>query len=313
MAYVRVEPRTTTSRRMRTVSMLVYVVALTLWSLFIGLPKQTLTGFLWIWLATIAWNIKAPWRQHLAFPRDWWPALAVLTLYLYSRGMADELGVPVHVTDPIDLDRMLFGGTLPTEYLQASLCGIPCERTMPPNWYDVVLTTVYYSFFFVPLVTASVLWVRDRNTWVAFMRRYLSLNLVALVVYVSYPVAPPWMAARDGYISGNIDRITSRGWYDAGEVGIHQTVSALSNQVAAMPSLHAAVALFLAVFGISLSRRAWRWLLLLYPLAMGFVLVYSAEHYVVDIVAGFTATGLVMWGCAAWERRRSRVPSVARS
>ena len=101
--------------------MLVYLAALTAWSVVIGLPKQTLTAFLWIWLAIIAWNIKAPWREHLVFPRDWWPALAVLTLYLYSRGMADELGfAPVHVLEPIDLDRWLFGGTLPTEYLQAT-------------------------------------------------------------------------------------------------------------------------------------------------------------------------------------------------
>jgi hypothetical protein len=32
------------------------------------------------------------------------------------------------------------------------------------------------------------------------------------------------------------------------------------------------------------------------------MLVYYAEHYVVDIVAGFVAVGLVLWGCAAWER-----------
>ena len=48
---------------------------------------------------------------------------------------------------------------------------------------------------------------------------------------------------------------------------------------------------------------------MLYPLAMGFVLVYYAEHYVVDIVAGFAATGLVMWGCAVWERMRAEAPA----
>jgi hypothetical protein len=310
MTVVRSEART--PLRLRTVSMLVYLAALTGWSVAIGLPKQTLTAFLWIWLAIIAWNIKAPWRKHLAFPRDWWPALAVLTVYLYSRGMADELGfASVHVLEPIDLDRWLFGGTLPTEYLQANLCGVPCDRTMSPAWYDVVLTTVYYSFFFVPILMAAVLWVRDRSAWVEFMRRYLSLNLVALVIYIAYPMAPPWMAAEFGFVSGNVDRITSRGWYDLGEVGIHQTVSALANQVAAMPSLHAAVTLLVSWYAIGRWRSPWRWLLVLYPPAMGFVLVYYAEHYVVDILAGFAATGVVMWGCAAWERLRAAGPSAA--
>jgi PAP2 superfamily protein len=311
MGEVQVEQRAATSARTRVLGMLGYVVALAAWSAVVGLPKQTLAGFLWIWLATVAWNIGAPWRTQLAFPRDWWPSLVVLTLYLYSRGLADELGfATVHVTEPIDADRRLFGGTLPTEYLQAKLCGVPCVRTMPPQWYDVLLSTVYYSFFFVPLITAAVLWVRHRPAWVAFMRRYLTLYLMALVVYVVYPMAPPWMAARDGLVSADIDRIASRGWYDLGEVGVHQTMSAVTNQVAAMPSLHAGVALLLALFAMSRTSSPWRWLLLLYPLAMGFLLVYDAEHYVVDIAAGFAAAGLTMWGCDAWERRRTLVREV---
>ena len=61
-----------------------------------------------------------------------------------------------------------------------------------------------------------------------------------------------------------------------------------------------------AGYGISRLRGAWRWLLLLYPAAMSLMLVYYAEHYVVDILAGFAGAGLVLWGCAWWERRRVR-------
>jgi membrane-associated phospholipid phosphatase len=42
----------------------------------------------------------------------------------------------------------------------------------------------------------------------------------------------------------------------------------------------------------------------LYPLAMGTALVYDGEHYVVDVLAGFTLTAVVMGGCALWERWR---------
>ncbi len=299
-----------TPRSTRVASMLVYAVALVCWISVLGLPKGTFRTFAWIWLALIAWNIRAPWRQHLMFLRDWWAPLAVLTVYLYSRGLADELGfVSVHVTEPIEVDRAMFGGTLPTEYLQAQLCGIPCERSSTPAWYDVLLTTVYYSHFFVALTTAAVLWVRNRSAWVGFMRRYLSLNILALVVYITYPMAPPWMAAQDGIISSDIARITGRGWYDlSASGGFHHKLSAVGNPVAAMPSLHTAIAVFVAVYAITRLRSRWRWLLLLYPLAMSFMLVYYAEHYVIDIVAGFVAAGLVLWGCQVWERWR-QVPA----
>ena len=309
MGDVQVDSRTTTvtPRLVRVASMLTYVVALTWWVRAMGIPKQALPAFGWIWLATIAWNILAPWRAHLEFLRDWSIPLAVLTVYLYSRGIADDLGfVSVHVTAPIKVDRWLFGGTLPTEYLQARLCGNPCDRTSPRHWYDVVLTTVYYSHFVVALTIAAVLWLRDRRAWLWFMRRYLALSILALVVYITYPMAPPWLAAQQGAISDQVARITGRGWYDLKAGDFHAKLSAVGNPVAAMPSLHAAVSLFVALYGVSRLRSRWRWLLLLYPLTMAFTLVYYAEHYVVDILAGYVVAGLVLWGCARWEHSRAQ-------
>ena len=307
---LQVESRTVPPRVLRVVSMLAYVVALACWIAVMGIPRQALPAFGWIWLATIAWNVHAPLRAHLDFPRDWSLPLLVLTVYLYSRGLADDLGfASVHVTAPIEVDRAMFGGTLPTEWLQGQLCGDPCLRSASPHWYDVVLTTVYYSHFVVALSIAGVLWVRNRASWVRFMRRYLSLNILALVVYVTYPMAPPWLASQDGFITDDISRITGRGWHDLRDGNFHQKLSAVGNPVAAMPSLHAGVALLVAVYAISRLRSAARWLLLLYPAAMSFMLVYYAEHYVVDIVAGFAAAGLVLWGCWWWERRRAPAPS----
>jgi hypothetical protein len=302
VAEVQAESPTVTAGSARVAGLVVYAVALTCWVVLFGLPKQTL------WLATIAWNVSAPLRTHLDFARDWAPVMAVLFVYLYSRGLADEIGlVSVRVAEPVEADRWLFGGTLPTEWLQARLCGVPCERTTAPEWYDVLLTTVYYSHFFVALATAAVLWLRNRVAWVWFMQRYLTLCALALAVYIAYPMAPPWMASRDGVISGDVSRITGRGWYDLSADGsLHQRFSAIGNLVAAMPSLHAAIALFVAVYGISRLRGRTRWLLLAYPLAMSFMLVYYAEHYVIDIVAGVVATGLVWWGWGLWERRRGR-------
>jgi hypothetical protein len=307
---LQVETRTVAPRLLRVVSMLGYVVALAVWIAVMGIPRQALPAFGWIWLATIAWNVHTPLRAHLDFARDWSLPLLVLTVYLYSRGLADDLSfTSVHVTTPIEADRAMFGGTLPTEWLQGQLCGDPCLRSASPHWYDVVLTTVYYSHFVVALSVAGVLWVRNRASWVRFMRRYLSLNVLALVVYITYPMAPPWLASQDGLVTDDISRITGRGWHDLRDGNFHQKLSAVGNPVAAMPSLHAGVALLVAVYGISRLRSAARWLLLLYPAAMSFMLVYYAEHYVVDIFAGFAAAGLVLWGCALWERRGSPASS----
>jgi len=136
------------------------------------------------------------------------------------------------------------------------------------------------------------------------MRRYLSLNVFALLVFITYPVAPPWWAAQDGVVTSDIARITGRGWYDLSEAGFHRKLSALGNPVAAVPSLHAGIAMFAAVYGMTRLRSRWRWALLLYPLIMSFALVYYAEHYVVDILAGYAAAGIVLSACTWWERRR---------
>jgi membrane-associated phospholipid phosphatase len=51
-------------------------------------------------------------------------------------------------------------------------------------------------------------------------------------------------------------------------------------------------------------RSRWRYLLALYPAAMGFTLVYCGEHYVLDLVAGVAYAWIVHVALTRWERRR---------
>ena len=264
---------------------------------------------MWIWLATIAWHAEAPWRDHLDFWRDWWRPLLLLVGYWLGRGLADHLGVPVHYEMPVRVDRWLGGGTVPTVALQQAWCGEPCVRTLPPHWYDVLLTTVYASHFLVALTLAGVLWLRGRPghrpEWARWMRRYVTLLFAGLAIYVVYPMAPPWMAARDGYLP-DVQRITGRGW---SEIDLHRQTMimfGMANKVAAMPSLHAGIACLVAFYAIGRLASRWRWVLLLYPVAMSLALVYFAEHYVVDLLAGALLAGLVMVGCARWDRWEGR-------
>jgi len=294
-----VEPPLGRSRRRW--AMLGYAVLLLAWCGVVGIPKDPGGVFLWLWLGVAAWS---PARAR-DFGRDWWPILAGLAVYWLSRGIADDLGIPVHYSMPVDVDRWLGGGVTATERLQDAWCGNPCLPSSHPRWYDVLFTTVYSTHFVAGLALAAILWVRNRTEWVVFMRRYLALNFAALVIYVLYPMAPPWMAGRDGYLD-EVHRLTSRGWADIGLSRVPLVLFGLSNKVAAMPSLHAAVASFIAAYGIWRLRSVFRWLLVLYPVAMSTALIYDGEHYLVDVLAGFALTAVVMAGCTWWERWRQR-------
>ena len=298
-------PSRVTRRGVRVVSMLVYALLLVIWTKLLGIPNDTVQVFVWLWLGTIAWHVEAPWRYHLRFPRDWSLPIVGLILYFYSRGLTDNIGLPVHYTMPIRFDELIGGGTLPTEFLQRNLCGDPCLKTTEPRWYDVALTTVYASHFLTGLTIAAILWIRERDAWLRWMRRYLAMNFGALVVYVTYPMAPPWMASEKGLIDADLPRLTGRGWADLGFGRFDLVLQGVGNPVAAMPSLHAGIAFLVAMYGIWRLRSPFRFLLVLYPLAMSFALVYYAEHYVVDVLAGAVLAGLVMTGCGLWERKRA--------
>lgn len=262
-------------------------------------------------------------RRVFAVVRDWLPFGLVLVLYDLSRGAADALGAPTLWQLQPKVDRWLVFGTVPTVWLQEHI------KMAQPPWWEVITSSIYMSFFVLPYVVAGALWLHSRSEWAAFVRRFVAVSFAALVVYVVLPAAPPWAAASctaadvsggpanppcmfrgaarvpGGGLLGSmhmsqpgahqfVERISTRGWgtlhlqsagalLDSGQASV--------NLVAAIPSLHAAVTAMISMFLWRRVRRGWRPLLVAYPLAMAFVLVYSAEHFVVDILLG--------WGLAA--------------
>jgi membrane-associated phospholipid phosphatase len=282
--------------------MTAYAGLLAAWTGAFGMPNDTIQIVLWLWLGTVAWNIEAEPRHHLRFARDWWPPVLALVVYFYSRGLADELRGTVSVTMPVDVDRAMFGGELPTLTLQQTLCGNPCDPASDPRWYDLLLTTVYASHFVTGLTVAAVLWVRHRGEFARWMRRLLAISYGALAIYVLYPMAPPWWAAKYGHVTEDLPRITGRGWDDIGIERLNLLLGGVGNKVAAMPSLHAGIAFLVAAYAVWRLSSPWRWLLLAYPVAMGVALVYYAEHYVIDVAAGYALAVVVLVGCAWWDR-----------
>jgi len=287
-------------------------------------------------------------RGHKVFTvvRDWLPFALVLVLYDLSRGAADMLGAPTLWRFQPDADRWLFFGTVPTVWLQERI-----KLPLPP-WWEVIISSIYMSFFILPYAVAGVLWLYNRTDWAAFVRRFVALSFASVAVYVVLPAAPPWAAARcaaadiasgpsnppcmyrsaagvhDGGLLGAmqmsqpgahqfVERISTRGWgtlhlQSAG--ALVNSGQASVNLVAAIPSLHAALTAMISIFLWRRVRRGWRPLLVAYPLAMAFVLVYSAEHFVVDILVGWAlaaAVSAVLGLADSWRSRRSATKSAA--
>lgn len=213
----------------------------------------------------------------------------------------NRLGFGVHVAGPPSADAGFFGA-VPSVWLQ--------ERLVDgsPHWWDAIAALVYVTHFVsIPIVTAVAwFWLRDR--FKAWLGALLVFTVLGVSGYVVYPAVPPWLASEQGEI-GLVDRISNAGWEwlhldwvatltSSGQEG--------SNPVAAMPSLHAGAALLVALFLWPVASTRWRVVLAAYALAMGVTLVYTGEHYVVDVLAGWLVAVAAVASGAVLRRRRER-------
>ncbi len=244
-------------------------------------------------------SVGRPAHEWLRTARDLGFFVAMWIAYDESRGVADGLGMPVQVESVRDIDRFLLFGTDGVVWLQEQFLSEPGTV----RWYDVIASFVYYSHFIVPPLVMAILWFRDRDQWVRYMRRFATVILIGCTMFVLLPTAPPWMAAggrnRSGYEFDALPplrRPTGNGWRHIGLDGFVEawdTGRDWANEVAAMPSLHSAYALFVVVFFWPRIRPIWvRWALLAYPLTMAVALMYFGEHYLADALAGWAVVGV---------------------
>jgi membrane-associated phospholipid phosphatase len=282
-----------------------YFVALVVWSAHYGIPVQRELVIAWTCGALVCVSLGRHPRQILQILLDWMPIVAVFWAYDLTRGAADTFGIGVHYHPMIDFDKFVFFGETPTEWLQHHLYDPEVV-----NGWDVFFTLTYTSYFIAPYALAGYLWARDRLEFLRFSKRLVTLALAGLSTYILFPAAPPWMAGEMGLL-GEIDRTTSKGWEVVG-VGTASWFSKGQDQVnlvAAVPSLHSGITALVAIFLWSRLRSRWRWLLFLYPLAMGLTLMATGEHYFFDVLLGWIYAAVVVAAWNAWERRGGRVPA----
>jgi membrane-associated phospholipid phosphatase len=205
---------------------------------------------------------------------------------------------------PRNVDRFLFFGTDPNTWMQQQFLGDSIR------WYDTLGSLVYFTHFLFPVAMSVYFWMRDRPQWLRYIRRFATVLFAGVVTYVLLPTAPPWMASSERHpyqILEPLARTTGRGWNALGLDTVNSVIlqgQQWANPTAAIPSLHAAFALFMVVFIWPRISRTWtRALLAMFPIAMALSLVYFAEHYVIDILAGWLYVVAAFW---FWGRREKK-------
>ncbi|MDH6696690.1 phosphatase PAP2 family protein [Streptomyces sp. MAA16] len=147
---------------------------------------------------------------------------------------------------------------------------------------------VYYATVHFPATVAFLVWLYLRRpAHYVWARRVLAaVTAAALVLHLTFPLAPPRMLAATGLVdTGKV--------FGPSVYGPPRT-DHLSNQFAAMPSLHFGWALMVAIGLIVATRSRLRLLWLLHPLLTLLVIVGTANHYWLDCLAAAALLGLAL-------------------
>jgi hypothetical protein len=302
-------------RRRRTpVAWAVFVAVFATSIALFGIPYSEDTIVLWLTAALFVASLGDLGRWGRGVLRDWLPLYVVLIIYALLRGYASHVLWGPFVRPQVDFDKLIGFGTVPTVALQRWLFNP--HHLMP---WDYGVWVVYMSHFFVSFIVLGVLWKRNYRWFQRYAFLWVTLTLLGYVIYVLYPAMPPWLASQTGQLPPTT-RIIPVVW---NAVGVHGAAALFTggnrfdNNIAAMPSLHAAYPMLLCLFSWRRVKRPWvRVVLVTYVFAMAFTLVYTGEHFVIDELVGW-ALAVAVYFIGTWSldwrqtRRRLRVAEMA--
>ena len=157
------------------------------------------------------------------------------------------------------------------------------EAFLDARWFIQFWNVFYGSFHFVVTAGALVWCFRKMADRYPLWRNTLALTTgLALIGFAFFPLMPPRLLPAE---HGFVDTLAEIGglWsFDSG------TMKSISNQYAAMPSLHFAWAAWstLVLWPATTGRLGWRALLGAYPVATMFAIIVTANHFWLDAVGG---------------------------
>lgn len=205
----------------------------------------------------------------------WWAELALIAICYLAYSMVRNLVPTDHAAavsrayEILKIEQML---RLDVEYQLNRLF-------VEHSWLGVAANYYYATLHF--LVTIGVLvwlYARHPGRYAAYRWVLFGTTLTALIGFYSYPLAPPRMLP--GYVDTVIE-FNTWGLYDS------SPVATISNQYAAMPSLHTAWSLWCGIAIFTVAQRRWvRALALAYPTVTVLVIMGTANHFILDAVGG---------------------------
>ncbi|MGB5757522.1 MAG: phosphatase PAP2 family protein, partial [Acidimicrobiales bacterium] len=152
-------------------------------------------------------------------------------------------------------------------------------------------SNIFYGTFHFVVTPAVLVWlfVHHQADYARLRTTLLATTGLALIGFTIFPVMPPRLLGSCGPYggcvpSGFVDTIAEVGGVWSFE---SKSVQSVSNQFAAVPSLHMAWALWCsAALAARVRSRSLLPLISLYPLATLFAIVVTANHYWIDAVLG---------------------------
>jgi len=222
----------------------------------------------------------------------WWREVAAVGVFyaLYSlvRNLNDASSARAfaHARDVIDLQKTL--GINQEHAVQAWALG---SHTL------IVAANYFYGslHFIVTALVLVYLYRRFADDFPLWRNTLAIATATALIGFTFFPLMPPRLldefarSVHSSFHFGFVDTLAKDPAFWSFGSG---TVNHISNQYAAMPSVHCAWALWCACVLVPRLRRPWAKLLAtLYPAMTVFVIVVTANHYFLDAVAGFTVLG----------------------
>jgi PAP2 superfamily len=218
-----------------------------------ALPQRQARTRWWIEALTIAW---------LCWAYDAITNLAPLRLHtaiVHARGIL-SLEQSLHIDPERSLDHWL-----------------AAHHTL-----GLVLSYYYdNAHFVVTLGLLGFLWWRRADIYRQWRNSLVLVNVLAFIVFWRFPVAPPRM------LPGFTDVVAATHTIGSWHTG---TLASQANQLAAMPSLHIAWAVWCTLVVWQISTRRWlRALAVIYPFVTGFAVLSTGNHFVFDILGGLAA------------------------
>jgi hypothetical protein len=148
----------------------------------------------------------------------------------------------------------------------------------------------YYdnAHFVVTFGLLAWLWWKRADIYRPLRNSLVAINVIGLIVFWRYPLAPPRMLFADGFT----DVVASTHAFGSWHAG---SLASDADQLAAMPSLHIAWAAWCTLVLWRLSPRAWvRAPAVLYPCVTTVAVLATANHYLLDVLAGLATAALAV-------------------